>query len=94
MSNKSEFYIDGIGNKRWYFNGKFHREGGPAIEYNDGCKQWFINGKLHRVDGPAIIYPDGYIAWCLNGRHYSKEEWFQQLTPEHQYNYLWSLDEQ
>jgi hypothetical protein len=31
------------GDKRWYLNGKFHREDGPAIEYADGTKYWFIN---------------------------------------------------
>jgi hypothetical protein len=50
-----------------------------------------LNGKLHRVDGPAIdMYDDKQ--WCLNGIRYSFEEWFQQLTPEQQENYLWTAD--
>jgi hypothetical protein len=28
----------------WWFNGKLHREDGPAVEYTDGYKLWFING--------------------------------------------------
>jgi hypothetical protein len=40
----------------WYLNSKRHREGGPAVEYNNGDKWWFLNGKRHREDGPAIEY--------------------------------------
>ena len=28
----------------YYLDGKFHREDGPAIEWNDGTKSWYING--------------------------------------------------
>ena len=37
--------VDNDGNKRWYSNGKLHREDGPAIEYANGSKSWYINGK-------------------------------------------------
>ena len=37
--------IDDNGTKRWYSNGKLHREDGPAIEYANGSKSWYINGK-------------------------------------------------
>ena len=40
--------IDDNGTKRWYLNGKMHREDGPAIEYADGTKYWFLNGVIHR----------------------------------------------
>jgi len=33
------------GTKFWYWNGKRHREDGPAIEYSDGDKSWYLNGK-------------------------------------------------
>jgi hypothetical protein len=53
-----------------------------------------LNGKLHRIDGPAIEYPNGLKFWFIKGYgYYSKEEWFQRLTSEQQYNYLWNLDE-
>ena len=58
---------DAYGNKRWYLNGKLHREDGPAIEYSNGDKYWYLNGKLHRVDGPAIEYVNGDKYWYLNG---------------------------
>ena len=40
--------VDKYGDKRWYVNGKLHREGGPAVEFVNGDKQWYTNGKLHR----------------------------------------------
>ncbi len=49
-------------------NGRFHREGGPAIEDADGSKDWFINGKRHREDGPAVEWDDGTKWWCKNGK--------------------------
>lgn len=31
--------------KRWYFNGEFHREDGPATEDKWGREEWYLNGK-------------------------------------------------
>ena len=92
MSNQPELKTDKDGNKWWKLNGYLHREDGPAIEILDGTKYWYINGRRHRVDGPAIQTPRGSKLWYINGNQYdSKEEWFKNLTPEQQYNYLWSL---
>jgi hypothetical protein len=79
------------GTKYWYLNGKLNRADGPAVECPDGRKYWYKNDKLHRVDGPAIEHANGDKCWHLEGIRYSKEEWFQKLTPEQQYNYLWNL---
>jgi hypothetical protein len=82
------------GSKAWYVNGKLHREDGPANETVKGYKEWAINGQIHRVDGPAVIFPLGEKRYYLNNNRYSSRvEWFQKLTPEQQYNYLWNLDE-
>ena len=51
-------------------DGKFHREGGPAIEHANGAKEWYLNGKLHREDGPAIEHADGDKSWYINGKHH------------------------
>ena len=59
-----QVYNDGA--KRWYLNGQYHREDGPACEYANGTKRWYLNGKLHREDGPAIEYADGTKRWWLN----------------------------
>ena len=60
--------VDDNGNKRWYSNGKLHREDGPAIEWANGYKSWYINGKRHREDGPAVERADGTKCWCINGK--------------------------
>ena len=58
------------GDKYWYLNGKFHREGDPAVECVNGDKHWYLNGKHHREDGPAIVCVNGYKSWWLNdNRH-------------------------
>jgi hypothetical protein len=94
MDNQSELTINEDGIKFWRLNGLFHRDDGPAVEYPDGSKEWCVNGKLHRTDGPALEYFDGGEFWFIKGYGYdTKEEWFQALTPEQQYNYLWNLDE-
>jgi hypothetical protein len=41
------------------FNGKLHREDGPAGEFADGTKRWYHYGKLHHEDGPADEYANG-----------------------------------
>ena len=33
------------GDKKWYLNGKLHREHGPAIERVDGYKEWVLKGE-------------------------------------------------
>jgi uncharacterized protein YneR len=57
--------------KYWYYEGLFHRVGGPACEFKskppDAIKEsWWIHGKRHREDGPAIIFNDGVEKWYLN----------------------------
>ena len=66
MENKPICEVDEYGNKKWYINGKLHREDGPAIEYVNGTKKWLMNNKLHRLDGPAIIWNDGSYLWYIN----------------------------
>ena len=71
--NKPECKTYPNGTKQWWLNGKYHREGGPAIEWSNGAKVWFLNGKRHREDGPAYEEPDGYKAWYLNGEEVHPE---------------------
>ena len=65
-------YADGT--KRWYLNGKRHREDGPAVEYPEGTKCWYLNDELHREDGPAVEWADGTKFWWLNGKEVTEEE--------------------
>ena len=51
------------GAKRWYKNGRLHREDGPAIEYADGTKAWYFYGEMHREGGPAYEGVNGHKEW-------------------------------
>lgn len=57
------------GNKSWYKNNLWHRDGGPAVISPDG-ELWMKQGKPHRTDGPAKDWKDGGKEWFLEGdRH-------------------------
>ena len=69
--------IDSDGDKFYYKNKEmdiYHREDGPAIEFQDGYKSWYINGKRHREDGPAVEFANGDKDWYLDGKWVSKAE--------------------
>lgn len=65
---------------RWLLNGKFHREGGPAIVYDNGSKSWWKNDKLHRVDGPAFEESNGNHLYFIEGTQYSKTAFETQIS--------------
>jgi hypothetical protein len=76
---KPECEIDEFGTKRWYLNGKLHREDGPAVEYTHGDKFWYFNGELHREDGPALEFTSGYKCWYINDEKYTEQEYYKKL---------------
>lgn len=57
MSLKDEYPTIRIPNNHecWYYNGKLHRDFGPALKYDFGSFEWRKNGKLNRKDGPAVV---------------------------------------
>jgi len=63
--------------------GELHREGNPAIVYQDGGNDWYQHGKLHREDGPAYNYssstnhPEGQ--YWINDVELTKDEWIDYL---------------
>ena len=85
-----------------FFDGKFHRDNGPAcIYYYDSgiveCEEWWIQqgpqATKHRTDGPATIHytESGEIKhcqWYLNGVKIFPEDWLEEN------NYKWPLNEQ
>jgi hypothetical protein len=78
------------GSKRWFLDGNYHREDGPAIIWATGDKAWYLNGKKHRTDGPAIEWEDGHTSWYLHGIQLSLDEWLntnQTLTDEEKVMY-------
>jgi hypothetical protein len=60
--------VDSEGTTRWYLNGQYHREDGPAVEYASGDKFWYLKNKSHREGGPAVEWADGTKEWYLNGQ--------------------------
>jgi len=74
--------VDSNGTKRWFLNGKLHREDGPAIEWADGSKWWYLNGKRHREDGPAIENPNGTKWWYLSSKQVSWKEVFRNANSD------------
>jgi len=62
------------GTKRWYQDDKLHREGGPAVERNDGLKAWLVLGNFHREDGPAYIRADGTKEWWFEGTECTEDD--------------------
>ncbi len=75
---KPDIRVNEHGTKRYYVNGQFHREDGPAVEYTNGTKEYYVNGKRHREGGPAIEHPDGSKDYYLNGNLYPKEDYYKQ----------------
>ena len=69
------------GNKRWYLDGKRHREDGPACTCPDGYKTWWLDGERHRTDGPALEYPNGTKQWWLNGKELTEAEHASATKP-------------
>ena len=61
------------GSIHWLFNGRPHREDGPAVEYPDGYKSWCVYGKLHRENGPAIIKANGDKEWYMHQRRHRED---------------------
>ena len=61
---------DENGDKHWYFEGKRHRAGGPAVERANGDKHWYLEGKLHRADGPAVERANGDKKWYVEGQRH------------------------
>lgn len=56
----------------WVFDGKPHREDGPAYTHVDGSEIWSLAGKWHREEGPAVIDSSGYKEWWLNDIQYTE----------------------
>ena len=80
LSSNRTIEIDVDSARRWFLNGRFHREDGPAAEWADGSKFWYLNGQLHREDGPAVEWADGSKFWYLNGLPISEAQWQQRVS--------------
>ena len=81
MENKPELHIDKSGTKKWLLpDGRFHREGKPAIIYENGDESWYYNGNIHREDGPAITWNDvDHKSWFLDGVQYTEKGYKKEM---------------
>jgi hypothetical protein len=78
---KNGLEIDAFGNKFWCKNGNYHKEDGPAVEFNDGTKVWYQNGLVHREDGPAVEYGNNESKeWWIEGKIVSKDQFNKLLA--------------
>ncbi len=59
--------------RRWFLNGKCHREDGPAIESSRGDRDWWLHGRRHREDGPAYEGANGDRKWCFHGEYHRED---------------------
>jgi hypothetical protein len=80
MTHKTYEVKDEYG-EYWYLNGELHREGGPAVIWEDGSQEWWVNGKIHREDGPAYIGSSGYQEWWVNDKKLTEEEFNNRTQP-------------
>jgi len=66
---------------------QLHREGGPAVVYDNGAEVWYKHGMFHRLDGPACKLKNGDDFRCeywINGVNYSVESyWNHPLVAEY-----------
>jgi len=53
----------------------FHREGGPAVEFDNGTTWWYLNSLVHRVNGPAIEFDNGKKHWYIEDKEYIKDDY-------------------
>ena len=84
----SKIIIDEYGDKRWLFNGKLHREDGPAVEWVNGDREWWFNGKRHRDGGPAVECVDGNRHWYKAGKCHREDGPAVELSDETRLWYL------
>ncbi len=77
---KDGLHINDLGDKRWYKNGKIHRDNDlPACEYSDGNKYWYQNGNTHRIGNHAIIYHDNTKRFHINVIEYTEENYWKEI---------------
>jgi hypothetical protein len=61
------------------FDGKIHREDGPALILDMGIDIWYQNGKIHRENGPAIEFKNGDKKWFLQDREYTEKDYWRMV---------------
>lgn len=60
-------------------DGKFHRIGGPADEFDNGDKVFYVNNKRHNEEGAAIQLADGRNFYYLEGVEMTQKQWAKEV---------------
>ena len=70
------YSIDLQNTTKYYKDGRWSREDGPAIIQNNGTKNWLINDELHRIGGPAVesCLGGSYNSYYINGEKVTEEQ--------------------
>lgn len=55
INDKPAYEDLGIGYKDWRFEGKWHRENGPAIIYSNGNYYFWLNDKMYENENDWLI---------------------------------------
>lgn len=50
----SEMIQSKNGARRWYRDGRLHREDGPAIERADGTREWWLFGRRYETEAEFV----------------------------------------
>jgi len=66
----------------------WHKEDGPAVEWDSGTKEWYQNGLCHRVDGPAVEDIVGNKFWYQNGQRHREDGPAIEYENGNKYYYL------
>lgn len=56
-----------LGVRQWYVDGKFHREDGPAVVWNDSEKEWLYYGHPIYRNTMLLMHP---VIPCRNHEYY------------------------
>lgn len=77
---KNGLITNSYGVKEYWLNDDYHREDGPAVEFENGDVFYYVYGQLHRLDGPAVI--NGNVQeWWVKGKRIlaSTQEEFEKM---------------
>src|ERR1039458_2490365 len=72
-TSDQEKVVDHESTIKYYQDGKFHRVGGPAVEYATGRKEWWQEGKKHRIGGPAVEHANGGVEWWVHDERHRED---------------------
>ena len=68
MNEKDGLHINELGTKRWFKDGKLHRDDGPAVIWSDDEQYWYKNDERYEPSAHEIM------AWKMNEKEQTKNK--------------------